>query len=132
MLYDLNQNRSEGERNRIKLINLLRDKSQWPEKFGWLYASCYTCAMGLACRKFGWDIEEWRPSAANRFAGMRWDKVGEAFDLTRFEAERIFLYAHHKDDVPFPKMSAMEKVTPDQIADLLEATLTPVEQLIDA
>lgn len=68
------------------LAKVLRDPRLWPHGFRFSYASIEQCAMGLAARIWGFDLP--------RQEVGEWERFANRFDLTPYDASRIFLELH--------------------------------------
>jgi hypothetical protein len=84
---------------------LLRNRETWPDGFAWDYSDCSTCAMGLAFRL---------GMVARPFTGA----MEDSFKISQEAANNFFVFAtrHYSLD-------SMIEVTPEHVADLIDAHL---------
>ena len=86
-----------------KLSFILRNRALWPKGFEWDYRNCRDCAMGLA---FELGMTSKRATLA----------MGGRFNMSIEDAQNIFIYAGQST-----LTKLMQDVTPEDIADLLDA-----------
>jgi hypothetical protein len=86
------------------LAVVLRHREMWPRDFEWSYATCRSCAMGLA----------WR---LGMISSHDTDTAAQEFDIPRNVARRIFIYLNNSFGL------AMSDITPERVADEIDAYL---------
>ena len=86
-----------------ELSFILRNRALWPKGFEWDYIYCESCAMGLA-------FELGMAPQCNTLA------IAVQFNMSRADATNIFIYAGQSI-----LTKLMQDITPEHIADLLDA-----------
>ena len=86
-----------------ELSFILRNRALWPEGFEWDYTDCRSCAMGLAFR------------LGMASLSSSWS-MATAFNMSVGVADKIFILAN-----AFFPVARMSDITPEHIADLLDA-----------
>jgi hypothetical protein len=89
------------------LATVLRHRQMWPEGFEWDYRCCESCALGLAWRLGMISLDTIHTAA-------------EEFDIPYYVAMRIFLLLA-------AKCGGMRDITPEHVADAIDAYLATVE-----
>lgn len=110
MLYDPKWDQTTEQKNRLTLIALLRDQSNWPPGFEWNFQRCSTCAIGLAFRtKAVAMIDEGR------------QYLEPVLGLTKAQGIEIFAPDEMPDGTAKGYGMPRYEVTPEMVADRLEA-----------
>lgn len=91
------------------LSYLLRHREEWPEGFYWDYTNMGTCAAGLAEQKFNLHLPD----------DEYWTTLAEVFGIT--DTIAIFVGAARKSTLPRHNLRSMRDVTPERVADVIDA-----------
>jgi len=106
--------------NLRELSRLLRDRSRWPENFEWDYSRCTNCAIALWQITRGLEQEPFVP-------GEIW-VVGIQDVLLDLGVRRDFSTLWHRQVRLCDPLARRREVTPDDVADAVDALLSRVPQ----
>lgn len=95
---------------RADLIDMLRDRTRWPEGFVWEFSNCHRCGMGLLLEKYGYGPVEVGTQA----------RIAELLGLSLLQVAAVFTIPSRGFENPHERLAAMALVTPEMVADRLE------------
>lgn len=90
----------------------LRHPETWPEGFVWDYGDCRTCAMGLAVKLWGGQVQE------ESYAYLNWISVETS--MPYIKARKIFFELGENWKPSYEPYTA---ITPDDVADAIDQYL---------
>lgn len=114
MPFDGEIEHNEGHERLRHLSTVLRDRTQWPGGFEWNYASCQTCAIGMAFK-----LGMLSADAQSRYSV----ELDRTFDLTPGQALHIFFDLADANGYRL-------RVSPEMVADAIDHALSYLDRQV--